>query len=81
MKTMFEINSISNIPLMHRKLVGWPKADGTLAQFLIIPYLCERTAMAWLPTQLRHSSGFSPDSPHIVFGFCFPYMKLSPKFL
>ena len=46
MKTMFEINSISNIPLMHRKRVGWPKADGTLAQFLIIPYLCERTAMA-----------------------------------
>ena len=39
------------------------KQSGTLTQFLILSYLRERLAMTKFPTQLRASSGVSPDSP------------------
>lgn len=55
--------TISCIVLIPRKLRCGFCFSGTLTQFLILPYLCERISMTGLPLQLRDSSGFSPDSP------------------
>jgi hypothetical protein len=60
--------TISCIVLIPRKLRCGFCFSGTLTQFLILPYLCERISMTGLPLQLRDSSGFSPDSP-LVFYF------------